>query len=63
MHDSLKELIRQYVETEREKRMVEEELGEIKNKLNTLADMVKEAFETMGLQNLKLENGVTIAVI
>ena len=62
MHDSLKELIRQYVETEREKRMVEEELGEIKNKLNTLADMVKEVFETMGLQNLKLENGVTIAL-
>ena len=30
MHDSLKELIRQYVETEREKRMVEEELEEIK---------------------------------
>lgn len=62
MSDVVKDLLKKYIEAEREKRRIEAELQEAKEKLNDLAEKVLEMFETTGLQNLKLDDGVTIAL-
>ncbi len=62
MSDVVKDLLRDYVEAEREKRRIEAELQEAKKALAEKAEQVLEMFETTGLQNLKLEDGVTIAL-
>lgn len=62
MSDMVKDLLNKYVEAERKKREVEEQLQEAKRALQDIAEQVLEMFETTGLQNLKLEGGVTIAL-
>jgi hypothetical protein len=60
--DVMKDLLKKYIEAEREKRRIETELQEVKAKLQELSEQVLNVFELEGLQSLKLEDGVTIAL-
>ncbi len=62
MSDVMKELLKKYIEVERKKRRLESELQEVKAELQEIADQVLDLFETAGLQNIKLDDGVTIAL-
>ena len=62
MSDIMKELLKKYIEVERKKRRLESELQEVKAELQEIAEQVLDLFETTGLQNIKLDDGVTIAL-
>ena len=60
--NGMKELLDKYIAAEREKRRAEEELQKAKEAVTQVSEQVLEMFESTGLQNIKLEDGVTIAL-
>lgn len=62
MSNAVKDLLEKYVAAEKEKRRVEAQLQEAKKNLSKIGEQVLDMFETTGLQNLKLDDGVTIAL-
>lgn len=62
MSDIMKDLLKKYIDVERKKRRLESELQEVKAELQEIAEQVLDLFETTGLQNIKLDDGVTIAL-
>jgi len=58
----MKELVTKLIELELKKRDLEAELGMLKEEQAQVQAQVVEAFEANGLQNMRFENGVTVAL-
>jgi len=58
----MKDLIEKYIALEQERRNMEKELGMLKEEIAKVQGQVVEAFADAGLQNMKMESGVTISL-
>jgi hypothetical protein len=58
----MKELINRFIALERKRRGLEEQLGMLKEEKAKLEEQLLEAFTEQGIQNMKLEGGITVSL-